>query len=685
MPGGWRLGAHERCAERPADRGSRPGDRPPRRTLRTPGRRDRDRATARGRRRRRLRAHRRAPHAGSPPPSVSSRRRRPATAASSCCWPVPRRSPPPANSARATRALLESMNIVRRGSGVVARPPHRCVRARRAPPRPPTEAHAHLETALAELRIPYRARRRADDRARRRQPLPRGLRRDARLGEPRSRSGRATRRRADRGGARRACPGERWRESAAKGRRYRAEAAALIDSLADDELEGRLDALAHLATAEFYLDHFAATAPTPSAPCESVARPGRAISSRSSSRCSEAASGFEAGWTEAGEVLDGAIAAARLVDNPQGLAWNLFNRSYAAFAAGDIDLALATAKEAFDLALELDEGPVPAHAAVALADARFETGHPARAPSCWSSRRRGRAAVDRRRLAGEVPRASHPFLPRGGPARRSRARGDGGAGLRRSRRPPDGGRDGRPRRRSDLDLDGGEPARAAGARFSRAGLEEVGNVFDAATSRLLAGRALAQAGERDRAAASWSAQRRRSSPSARTATETRPNGSSGGSDVRSTGARGRARETGRASTHSPSANSRSHDSSSTERPTPRSRPSSSSARRPSKPTCATPSASSASHRASKWPGPSSAPIDLRFEAAPSTVPPRKQSVVAALRRTPSPADMRAKPGSAELADHHSKSSCLTAAPGMRRETCGIRALPDSRNIRNSPG
>src|SRR5262249_37246275 len=82
---------------------------------------------------------------------------------------------------------------------------------------------------------------------------------------------------------------------------------------------------------------------------------------------------------EAGDVLDGAIAASRLVDNPQGLAWNLFNRSYAAFAEGDIDLALATAKEAFDLARDhLDQGPVSAHAAVALAYARFETGHPER-------------------------------------------------------------------------------------------------------------------------------------------------------------------------------------------------------------------------------------------------------------------------------------------------------------------
>ena len=36
-----------------------------------------------------------------------------------------------------------------------------------------------------------------------------------------------------------------------------------------------------------------------------------------------------------------AVEAARLVDNMQGLAWNLFNRSFAALAAGDVELALA--------------------------------------------------------------------------------------------------------------------------------------------------------------------------------------------------------------------------------------------------------------------------------------------------------------------------------------------------------
>jgi hypothetical protein len=44
---------------------------------------------------------------------------------------------------------------------------------------------------------------------------------------------------------------------ATEGLRYSADAAALIDGLADEQIGGRLDALAHLATAEFYLENFA--------------------------------------------------------------------------------------------------------------------------------------------------------------------------------------------------------------------------------------------------------------------------------------------------------------------------------------------------------------------------------------------------------------------------------------------
>jgi DNA-binding NarL/FixJ family response regulator len=53
-----------------------------------------------------------------------------------------------------------------------------------------------------------------------------------------------------------------------------------------------------------------------------------------------------------------------------------------------------------------------------------------------------------------------------------------------------------------LDLDAGEPARAAKRALDAAALlEEVADLADAAMARLLAGRALAEAGESDRAAA----------------------------------------------------------------------------------------------------------------------------------------------------------------------------------------
>jgi DNA-binding NarL/FixJ family response regulator len=205
---------------------------------------------------------------------------------------------------------------------------------------------------------------------------------------------------------------------------------------------------------------------------------------------------------EAGEVLDGAIAAARLVDNPQGLAWNLFNRSYAAFAAGDIDQALETAKEAFDLAQQLDPGPVPAHAAVALAYARFETGHPERSAELlieyaggnelrligggW--RARYLELLTRSYLAaGRRDRAEHAAAAAQNCAEAVSLRMAGAMAALAA---------------AALDLHDGEPAAAAEkALNAAAALEEVENVFDAATARLLAGQALAQADERDRAAA----------------------------------------------------------------------------------------------------------------------------------------------------------------------------------------
>ena len=289
---------------------------------------------------------------------------------------------------------------------------------------------------------------------------------------------------------------------AAEGLRYSADAAALIDGLADEEIGGRLDALAHLATAEFYLENFAVAG----SHAERALRIGRTVGRGDLFPLIVPMLGgslwVRGRMTEAGEVLDGAIAAARLIDNPQGLALNLFNRSYAAFAAGDIELALATAKEAFDLAQQLDPGPIPAHAAVALAYARLETGHAERCAELLVEF----AGGNELRLIGGGWRARYlelltrAFLEAGRRDEAEHAAAAARACADAVGLPMAGAM--AALAAAALDLDDGEPAAAAEKALSAAAaLQEVGNAFDATTSRLLAGRALAQAGRPDEAAA----------------------------------------------------------------------------------------------------------------------------------------------------------------------------------------
>jgi ATP/maltotriose-dependent transcriptional regulator MalT len=400
-------------------------------------------------------------------------------------------------------ALLESMNIVpQEAESLRVRLTAACARVEHLLGRY-NEAHAHLETALSELRDPASAQGVElmielvgdslyhGDYDAMRTWASRAVEAAARLdNQPLKAAALAARALASGVGGR-----------AAEGRAYSADAARLVDSLSDDQLSDRLDSLAHLATAEFYLDSFAEAG----SHAERALRIGRAIGKGDLFPLIVPMLGSSL-WVrgrmaEAGEVFDGAIAAARLVDNPQGLAWNLFNRSYAAFAAGDIDLALATAKEAFDLAQQLDPGPVPAHAAAALAYARLEAGHAERSVELLVEF----AGGNELRLIGGAWRARHlelltrSFLAAG---RRDEAEHAAAAaqacaedvGLPMAAAMAS-------LAAAALDLHGGDASSAAErALDAAAALEEVGNVFDAATSRLLAGRALAQAGERERAA-----------------------------------------------------------------------------------------------------------------------------------------------------------------------------------------
>ena len=503
MPGGWRLGAHERCADALGLRGSptsaiahhversaRQGDEAAIALLREAGEAAAPRAPASAARW--FGAALRLLPAAAP----DNRRVELLLARSEALAAT-------GQLGESHAALLESMSIVpQEAESLRVRLTAACARVEHLLGRY-NEAHAHLETALAELRDPTSAQgvelmiELVGD------SLYRGDYDAMRDWAGRSVDAAAL---LDRQTLIAAALAARALASAVGGRAaeglaYAGEAAALIDGLVDDQLGDRLDALAHLATAEFYLENFAGAG----SHAERALTIGRATGKGDLFPLIVPMLGGSL-WVrgrmeEAGEVLDGAIAAARLVDNPQGLAWNLFNRSYAAFAAGDIDLALATAIEAFDLAQQLDAGPVPAHAAVALAYARFETGHPERCAELlvefaggnelrligggWRARylellTRSYLAAGRRDEAQNAAAASQACadtvgLPMAGAMAALAA--------------------------AALDLDGGRPSAAAErALGAAAALEEVGNLFDAATSRLLAGRALAAAAEPDRAA-----------------------------------------------------------------------------------------------------------------------------------------------------------------------------------------
>jgi tetratricopeptide (TPR) repeat protein len=159
-------------------------------------------------------------------------------------------------------------------------------------------------------------------------------------------------------------------------RSHHAEVAALVDGLSDDELSIRPDAAAWLAAAELYLDLYP----------EADAHASRAFRLARATGRGDRFFGLylilprvwyvRGKLAEAAELLDGAIEAGQLLGTSPALAGNLFNRSVVALAVGDLDLALATAEEGVELTRDLDEGFVTAWAAVRLAAARLEIGQP---------------------------------------------------------------------------------------------------------------------------------------------------------------------------------------------------------------------------------------------------------------------------------------------------------------------
>ena len=275
--------------------------------------------------------------------------------------------------------------------------------------------------------------------------------------------------------------------------------AALLDQMPDDELARSRRSSNNLAPAELYSDRYEAAAK----------HAERALAvARATGQGQFLPTLFWAGvirtgcgrLTEGADLLDTAVEIARLAAHGQGLAWNLAGRSLAAGAVGDVEAALSTAEEAVEAVSGQERTYPAAWAGFALASALVPAGEPAR-------------AIEALMLAGggpDFPRLPAPFRP-GAFEILTRARlalglpDEAGESAARACEAADELGLRIPsaiaaRAAAAARLEAGEAASAAERALSSAATAaDVGAPVEAALSRLLAGRALAAAGERERA------------------------------------------------------------------------------------------------------------------------------------------------------------------------------------------
>jgi ATP/maltotriose-dependent transcriptional regulator MalT len=281
-----------------------------------------------------------------------------------------------------------------------------------------------------------------------------------------------------------------------------AQAAALVDELSDDELSLRPDAAGWLAIAEVYLDLYA----------EADAHASRALGLARASGQGDPLHRLypvlprvwyvRGKLAEAAELLDGAIEAGRLLGSPPTLAGNLFNRSVIAVAVGDLDIALATAQESVDLTRDLDEGFVTAWAAARLASVLFETGQPDPAIELLLGRAGGEELTlipgGWRAHCLELLTRCWLALDRPSKAARAAALAETMAAAVQLPLAATWAN----RAVAAVALDAGNAALAAERALASADTADtVGAPIEAALSRTIAGRALAETGDKDRAVA----------------------------------------------------------------------------------------------------------------------------------------------------------------------------------------
>jgi ATP/maltotriose-dependent transcriptional regulator MalT len=281
----------------------------------------------------------------------------------------------------------------------------------------------------------------------------------------------------------------------------RSESAALVDSMSDGDVVRYIQSVVVLSGIELYLDRYA----------EADLHASRALAlSRSTGQGEHVLVLIQtlgAVWRQRGklaeavEVLDGGIEAARVLGNTHALIWGLSSRSSTALRAGDVELALALAQESVDLCKDPGVSFHSAEAAADLAAALLETGQPGPAVELLLDRAGGEELT----LLAASPRARYLEVL----ARARLALGDA-AGARRT---AEWARTWAEtvqlpmaavwadRAGAAVELVDGDAAHAAERALASAeGADGTGAPVEAALSRIVAGRALAAAGESERGA-----------------------------------------------------------------------------------------------------------------------------------------------------------------------------------------
>jgi len=287
-----------------------------------------------------------------------------------------------------------------------------------------------------------------------------------------------------------------------KAQRHCDEAGELVDQLTDEEVARRLNTLAHLVGADVWLDRYPAATRHARRALDICRRTGQGEQFPLIVQMLGVSLWVRGKPLEAEELFDGAVEAARLADNVQNLAWNLFNRSLAALATGNLDVALATAEESFELEADMQPGPIRVATAAVFASALLEAGQFDRSVDLLLSQVGGEEGL---RFIGGGWRArflevlTRALLATGRRADAARAATATQACADAVSLPTATGM--AHLAAAAIALDSHEATIAVErALAAAAAFEEAEALWDAARARGLAGRALAQAGDTERAA-----------------------------------------------------------------------------------------------------------------------------------------------------------------------------------------